>query len=259
MNKKLTILISVICMMVMGGAVQAKTFQVCTVDIPDGMTSDGKGPQPLLHFYNEVIKMASQKTGHSFELQFAPSLRCDKLFQEKRVDIVWPFIVVDKLETLAEGYQGVMPVYSMPFIMGGIYIFTRDEDPVLNSVEETYGMTVANARGYGLPPKAIDNPNLKVHLLNTNEQVAKILTSKRVDAAFIQTGWVPRLAKEKLLDGLHHGSVQNFWGGGFMLQGTQEGIIMSNVFNNAILELVNSGVYEKLMTGAPYYIPSYKP
>ncbi|WP_419904930.1 hypothetical protein [Kiloniella sp.] len=237
--------------------VYAKTYKVCTVDIPGGMTADKEGPQPLFNFYQEVIEMVRQKTGDEFELQFAPALRCQNLFFANQIDIIWPYIISEDLERFKESGYSFVPIYSMPIIMGGYHIVTREEDPVLNNIEELEGKTAVSARGYGIPKEFDENANITKSLTNSNESIPKMLLGERVDAGIIQTGWIPTLREQGLMEGLHYGEVIEFWGGSFTFQLNQEGAILSNTFSNAILQLVTQGKYRDMVTGAPYYIPTY--
>ncbi|WP_020590732.1 hypothetical protein [Kiloniella laminariae] len=235
----------------------AKTLKVCTVEIPGGMTKDKEGPQPLLKFYQQTIEIVQKKTGYEFELSFAPALRCQNLFFKKEIDIIWPFIITDEIERIRELGYSFLPVYSMPIIMGGYYIFTKQEDPVAHHIKDLEGKTAVSARGYGVPLEYEDNAQITKSITNGNEQIPKMILGNRVDAGIIQTGWVPTLERQGLLEGLHHGEVIDFWGGSFTFQPDEEGIALSNLFSNAILKLVTQGVYKELMTDAPYYIPDY--
>jgi len=236
---------------------EAKTFKVCTVEIPNGMTADKIGPQPLFDFYQEVIQSVSDKTGHKFELIFAPALRCQALFFSKKIDVMWPFIITEDVERFKKVGFSYLPIYSMPIIMGGYYIFTRQTDPKLNKVKNLEGKSVVSVRGYGVPVEFENSSNIIKSIANKNELVPKMIQAKRVDAGIIQTGWVPTLKKQGLLKGLHHGEVIDFWGGAFTFQFNQEGNALSNTFSNIILKLVTQGKYKEILTGAPYYIPEY--
>ncbi|WP_375749184.1 substrate-binding periplasmic protein [Vibrio sp. HN007] len=235
----------------------AKTLKTCTVNIPGGITEDKSGPQPLRSLYQEVINIVSEKSNHEFELKIAPAERCLRLFSDGVVDIVWPFIILDDVEIAkAHGYKE-LPVFSMPIIMGGYYIFTRENGPVFHNVQELEGKTIVSARGYGVPNGMVDNSSIEWIKVNSNEQVPKMLKAKRADAAIIQTGWVPMLKTQGLLDDTHHGDVIDFWGGSFAFQFNQEGALLSSMFTNAILKLVSQGKYQEIMAEAPYYIPEY--
>ncbi|WP_218048614.1 substrate-binding periplasmic protein [Curvivirga aplysinae] len=258
LKKPLLITLTALLLFFTPSVSHAKTFQTCTVDIPGAMTADKKGPQPLFEFYEKVIDKVSQKTGHNFEVRFAPAERCAQLFYSNQVDILWPFIIAEDPERAKANGAKELPLYSMPIIMGGYYIYTRKSDPKLNSVKELEGKTVVNARGYGVPQAMEHHPKIKRSMTNTNDLVPKMISGKRADAGIIQTGWVPILEEQGLLNDLHHGDVLDFWGGTFVFQFTQEGAALSSSFSNSILQLVNDGTYKKLMEGAPYFIPNYK-
>ncbi len=238
-------------------AVEAKAYKVCTVEVPGGMTADKSGPQPLMDFYEEVIKRVSDKTGHSFELMFAPASRCIHMFGLKEISIMWPFIMAqDKKDIEKVGYTE-FPLYSMPIISTGHLIFTRKEQPALNSIDDLAGKSVVSARGYGLPEAYESSEKIIKTLVNNNEQVARMIIAGRVDAGIIQSGWLPSLQQLGLLEHLHHGAMIDFWGGSFAIQHSSDGAILTSIFSNIILELVVNGTYEKLMKGAPYAIPAY--
>ncbi|KKJ78737.1 hypothetical protein WH95_01285 [Kiloniella litopenaei] len=235
----------------------AKNYKVCTVEIPGGMTEDKEGPQPLFNFYQEVIKDVSTKTGHTFELQFAPAQRCQNLFFKKEIDILWPFIIAEKKERITDQGYSFLPIYSMPIIMGGYHIFTRSDQPIINEVKDLDGKSVVSARGYGVPFEYEKSDTITKSITNDNALIPKMITGKRVDAGIIQTGWIPTLREQGLLEGLHHGEVIDFWGGSFVFHPDQEGVGLMNSFSNTILRLVTQGKYRDMMTGAPYYIPNY--
>ncbi|WP_085909034.1 hypothetical protein [Kiloniella majae] len=257
--KKLSALyiVSVLFLTLSPSHVHAKNYSVCTVEIPGGMTKDKEGPQPLFNFYQEVIKRISDKTGHTFELQFAPSLRCQNLFFKREIDIIWPYIISGEADRFKEAGYTFLPIYSMPIIMGGYYIFTREEDPVVHKVADLEGKSVVSARGYGIPIELEKSTKITKSITNGNELIPPMLLGKRVDAGIIQTGWVPTLREQGLLEGLHHGEVIDFWGGSFTFYPDEEGVELMNSFSNTILELVTEGKYRDMMTGAPYYIPNY--
>ncbi|WP_420547083.1 substrate-binding periplasmic protein [Curvivirga sp.] len=255
---KKSLLLTAIMMCFTSLAANAKTFQTCTVDIPGGMTADKKGPQPLFEFYEKVIDKVSSKTGHQFTVKFAPAERCAQLFYNNQVDILWPFIIVEDPERVKAIGAKELPIYSMPIIMGGYYIYTRKSEPKLSSVKELEGKSVVNARGYGVPQAMEHHPKINRSTTNTNDQVPKMISGERADAGIIQTGWVPILEKQGLLDDLHHGDVIDFWGGAFVFQFTQEGAALSSSFSNSILQLISDGTYKSMMKDAPYFIPSYQ-
>lgn len=236
----------------------AKVYKVCTVEIPGGMTADKKGPQPLFEFYQQVTNIVTKRTGHRFDLMFAPASRCIESFNQNKIDFMWPFIIADDAERIKKLGLSHLPLYSMPMIMGGFYIFTRQSDPIINHVEALEGKIVVNARGYGIPEAMEKNDKIIKVEVNSNEQVPQMLMAKRVDAAIIQTGWVPALEKLGLLKGIHHGSVIEFWGGSFTFNATEEGTELMNMFSQVILQLVVEGKYEELMKDAPYAIPAYR-
>lgn len=238
--------------------VQAKTINVCTVEIPGGMTADNKGPQPLRKFYQKVIKIVTERTEHSFDLMFAPASRCLEMFANKHLDIIWPFMMSENTEVIKKWNYTELPLYSMPIIMGGYYIFTREDAPRLNSVAELEGKLVVSARGYAVPEAMDQNAKINKSLVNNNEQIPPMLIAKRVDAAIIQSGWIPSLKQLGLLDGLHHGEIIDFWGGGFTFQATPEGAALASSFTYAILKLVVDGTYQNIMRDAPYFIPAYR-
>jgi len=257
--KKFTLVyvLSILFMTFGSSNLYAKTFKVCTVEISGGMTEDKIGPQPLFDFYQEVIQLVSDKTNHKFELIFAPALRCQNLFFNKEIDIIWPYIIVEDMERVKEHGYSFLPIYSMPIIMGGYYIFTRQGDPIVHNVEDLEGKSVVSARGYGVPLEYENNSKIIKSISNSNELVPKMIQGKRVDAGIIQTGWVLGLKKQGLLEGLHHGDVIGFWGGAFTFQFNEEGNGLANSFSNIILKLVTQGKYKEILTGAPYYIPNY--
>jgi hypothetical protein len=232
----------------------AKNYSVCTVEIPGGMTEDKEGPQPLFNFYQEIIKRVSDKTGHSFELQFAPALRCQNLFFKREIDIIWPYIISGDTDRFKEAGYTFLPIYSMPIIMGGYHIFTRKEDPVAHQIADLEGKRVVSARGYGIPVELENNEKITK---SSNELIPKMILGERVDAGIIQTGWIPTLREQGLLEGLHHSDVIDFWGGSFTFYPDEEGVELMNTFSTTILELVTEGKYRDMMTGAPYYIPNY--
>ncbi|MEH6630231.1 MAG: hypothetical protein V7776_05375 [Halopseudomonas aestusnigri] len=250
-------ILSILFLTLSSSNLYAKTFKVCTVEIPGGMTEDKVGPQPLFDFYQEVIQLVRQKTGHEFELNFAPALRCQTLFFKKEVDIIWPYIITEDLERVKEHGYSFLPIYSMPIIMGGYYVFTRQDDPIIHRVKDLEGKSVVSARGYGVPLEFEESTNITKSITNSNELVPKMIMGNRVDAGIIQTGWVPTLEKQGLLEGLHHGEVIDFWGGSFTFLPDQEGISLANTFSNTILKLVTQGKYKEILTDAPYYIPNY--
>lgn len=255
---KLLCIISVgFCLTVYTHAASAKTIKACTVDIPNGITETGEGPQPLRHLYTEITSAVTARTGHAFTLTFAPAARCFTDFVDGKIDMVWPFIIAEDADhARSVGYK-TLPIYSMPIIMGGFYIFTREDDPALDTVTELMGKSVLSARGYGIPQAMLENDLIEKSYVATNEQVPQMLKLGRADAAIIQTGWVPILKESGLLDGTHHGEIIEFWGGAFTFQNSEEGTSLANTFSTEILKLVVDGRYQNIMDGAPYSIPAY--
>lgn len=238
--------------------VSAKEYRVCTVNIPNAMTENGKGPQPFLDFYKQVIKRYTEKFQHTFKLQFAPAKRCETLFIEKKVDIVWPFIISSELERIKPAGYKEIPLYSMPIIMGGYYIYTRKDAPKIDSVEQLFGKKIVGPRGYGMPAGLVKNPKVSIVYVNKNPQVPRLIESGRVYAGVVQTGWVENLKSEGLLKNLHRGKMIDLWGGSFTFQFSQEGASLANAFTNIILELIGQGKYDGIVNKAPYSIPYYK-
>lgn len=221
------------------------------------MTADGSGPQPLMDLYHGVLETVVERTGHSFDLMFAPASRCIEMFGQKNVDIMWPFIVVEDKNSIAKWGYTELPVYSMPIIVLGHRILTRVADPKVNDINALEGKLVISARGYGVPEAFDRNGRINKSQVNSNEQVVKMLRAGRVDAGIIQTGWLPTLRSQGLLEGLHYGDIIDFWGGAFTFQANEAGHALASTFTNAILRLVVSGRYNALMGDAPYVIDAY--
>ncbi len=236
----------------------AKVFEVCTVEIEGGITAAKRGPQPLLELYENVIDKVSAKTGHEFNLVIAPAARCIDMFGKKSIDIMWPFIVADDQEAIQKWGYSELPVYSMPIITIGHLVLTKNDRLKINDISSLNGKTVVSARGYGVPESFEHSELINKTLVNTNEQVAKMVALGRVDAGIIQNGWVPGLRKQGLLEELHYGSAIDSWGGAFTFQNSKQGIALANTFSNVILALVIDGSYAHIMHGAPYYISAYQ-
>lgn len=258
---RLTLLSSLIMVLPLLGAVSAtaKTWSTCSVEIPGGLTEDGAGPQPLATLYQDITGKAADKTGDDFSLIIRPAARCAHLFANGEIDIVWPFIIAENPARVKERGYPDMPVYAMPVIMGGYYIFNKAGDTVFDSVAALEGKTVVSALGYGIPLDYDRSDKIDKTTASNNEQIPLMIQAGRVDAGIIQTGWVPTLRAAGALDGLQHGAIIDFWGGGFSFHPTEEGRAMANVFTNIILEMVVTGRYADIMTGAPYSIPDYGP
>ncbi len=255
-----------LCFLLLPSPAISKEFRVCSVEIPGGLKAedptDGTGgvlddSQPFIALYNEIIKEVSAKTGHSFSLVISPAARCARMFARKEVDIAWPFIINSDPERIKEWGYPYLPVYSMPIIMGGYYIFTRDDEPIINTVAGLEGKQAVHAIGYGIPVSYEKNDKIRKQAVPENELIPKMIKTGRVDAGILQTGWVPELKRSGMLKGLHHGAAIDFWGGGFTFHPNEEGISLANTFSNEILKLVVRGKYQEIMTGAPYYIPDY--
>ncbi|WP_169568692.1 substrate-binding periplasmic protein [Sneathiella limimaris] len=241
---------------------QAKSLKVCSVEIPGGLMTTGNDGtidknQPYVTLFNEITTKVSAKTGYEFSLIIRPAARCAHMFAKREVDIVWPFIISEDPVRVKEWGYPELPVYSMPIIMGGYYIFTRKDEPVINDIVSLEGKTVVHALGYGIPVSYEKNDRISKQAVANNEQIPKMLTAGRIDAGILQTGWVPGLKREGLLDDLHHGTVIDFWGGGFCFHPDEEGISLANTFTNVILKMIVSGRYKEIMTDAPYFIPEY--
>lgn len=242
---------------VWAGDAMARTLSACSVEIPGGLTEDGEGPQPLATLYQDITRQVTAKTGHDFSLIIRPAARCAHLFANGEVDIVWPFIIAEDIDRVKAWGYPEMPVYSMPIIMGGYYIFNKKGEKPFNTVQELEGKTVVSALGYGIPLAYDTSDSINKTTISGNEQIPRMILAGRVDAGILQTGWVGTLRAAGALEGLQHGDIIDFWGGGFTFHANEEGRALSSVFTNIILHMVVNGRYREIMAEAPYYIPEY--
>jgi len=238
-------------------SVQAKEYQVCTFDFPNIQSKDGTGPQPGRQLFEEITRRVSAKTGDRFTLNWAPPKRC-MAFMGTEFDILWAYVAIDDFETAKEVGYSEIGISSFPVMMGGNYIFTREDSPKLNSVKDLEGEIVGAQLGLALPAGVRENINIELHEVRTYDQAAQMLSNGRLTAILVQTGAIPNLKEKDLLKSLHHGRVLEFWGAGFVFQLNREGALLDARFSNVLLEMVIDGTYRDLYEGAPYYIPYNK-
>ncbi|MGM0450768.1 MAG: substrate-binding periplasmic protein [Pseudomonadota bacterium] len=127
--------------------------------------------------YQRLVERALESLDVKVEPAFYPYRRAIQVFEESRVDCL--FSLTDVLRQRV-GDDGL--VYSYPFGKFSFHIFTRSEDPPVESLDELKGLVVGRIKGHEVYLASALPGSVELQAVRSEAQAVQMLDMGRLDA-----------------------------------------------------------------------------
>ncbi len=217
--------------------------------------NDGRARQPChivlgptseaaLNQANEALAnlLAARLLGHNFDCRvevFSAWPRAQQIFGERQNAALFPEIEYEQIDGTMTG----MPVAAT----GGFVVVTRAGNKLYHRIEDLGGLTVGTIRGRFYPDALAHTADIKQDAAGSLQQNINKVLSGRLDATLeYLTDIEALMTNPEYATALQYGDEFGNTNLAFRFKHTAEGESLRKHFDNAIIELINDGSYQKI-------------
>ncbi len=218
----------------------AETVRVLTYPIPLMVESESKG------VFIDLINAIGNEANIPISIEVKNPPRALRAFSAGEYHVLMP-----ALDTLFTDMQHVLRSEELFYIKRD-FVFTLKNKPVIDRIEQLRGLRVGLTSAYPYARELLDDADIDLVFVDTDEQNAMLLKKGRIDAFIVEeSSGIQAFRNTGLIGEVHYSrstsiSQQDVY---FAIYNDERGAKLERQISQALARLKRSGLFEQIMTG----------